>query len=393
MIPQESVEEVIRWAAGRGIATPTLLLAPAVLEEGVSRLRRDLGGRISYATKANASPDVLLHLTDLVDEFNVSNSTHLETLVSLGVAPTRINLIHPVLTPEVVHSVIELGIRRFVIDDERGLALLREGGAAVRVTLRMLPPEASRESRSLVRFGNTPEVLRGLARKCAEAGLEIEALSVFVGTATEWLSEGAPFDRVISQLARLREDLLVDGIRVPAVNIGGGFPGSRSGFYVEHPEFFGEIRQALTKYLGSEVEIVSEPGRYLIEPSMAMLTRVVADRVIGGRRIVYLDVSAYSGLFEFCFIEHGGERVKIQHGTTSVRASSAVVVGPIMDSFDVLKRHAELPPVQEGQLVVIPNVGAYSWGYCAPCEGLSPPGLVELPADLGRSFASAVYSE
>ena len=70
-------------------------------------------------------------------------------------------------------------------------------------------------------------------------------------------------------MAALRERLALDGIDVPMVNIGGGFPGARRLFHRDHPDFFQRIRDSLAKHFGPEVDFVSEPGRFLSEPSMA----------------------------------------------------------------------------------------------------------------------------
>lgn len=60
-----------------------------------------------------------------------------------------------------------------------------------------------------------------------------------------------------------------------------------------------------------------------------------------------------------------------------------------MDSFDVVRRNASLPPLTEGEMLVLPNVGAYSWGYSARCEGLGDPGVVDLPGHLDAGFPAA----
>jgi ornithine decarboxylase len=396
MVQPGVVEDVLKWAAEEQVDTPAFLLSPAALQAGVAQLRHGLGGRISYATKANAHPKVMEQLAPLVDEFNVTNLVHLDALLALGVEPSRISYLHPVSTPATVDAVAARGVTRFVVDDERGLRLLRAAGESarvetIRVTLRLRPPDIGESTRSVVRFGNTREVLRQLARAAADTGLHIEALSFFVGTAGGGMSEALPYRRGIEQLARLHEQLDRDGIGVPAVNIGGGFPGSRRTFHLRHPDFFPRIGQLLAEHFGPDVDVVSEPGRYLSEPSMAMLARVVADRTVAGRRLVYLDASAYGGLFESSFIEPGGSSLTIGLPSRQAPGTPAEVLGPIMDSFDVVKRNAALPPLHEGELLLLPNTGAYSWQYAARCEGVTDPAVVQLPDRLDPDYAAAWF--
>ncbi|MFG1944091.1 hypothetical protein [Nonomuraea sp. NPDC048826] len=382
MLSRELAGQVAGWAEDERVETPAFLFAPATLRAGVAELRTRLGARISYATKANAHPLVLRALEPLVEEFNVTNPGHLDTLLGLGVAPDRIAYLNPVIAPKTLKRVLASGVTRFVVDDARGLDMLPE---TAKITLRLRPPDAGESTRSVVRFGNSPDVLADLAVRARDRGLEIEALSFFVGTAGADMAQGMPYLRGIDLLMSLRERLAESGVTVPTINIGGGFPGSRDRFHHDHPGFFQKIAAALP----ADVDVLCEPGRYLCQPAMAMLGRVVADRVVAGRRLVYLDTSAYAGLFESTFIEPeaGVEIATARSGDPT----PAAVLGPVMDSFDVIARDATLPPMAEGDLVVLPNTGAYAWGYTAPVEGLSAAELIELPPGLSEGFAKTWF--
>jgi len=384
------VEGIAAWAEAEGLETPVFGFVPDVLPPGVERLRAELGGRISYSTKANPHPLVLRELVPLVDEFNVTNLVHLDDLLALGVEPGRVMWLHTVVAPKTLEAVLARGVRRFVVDDRRGVDLLAATGADVAVTLRLLPPDTGEAERSVVRFGNTVEALEDVARHAVAAGLRVEGLSFFVGTDGEDMGEAAPYRAGIETLAGLHETLREGGIAVGTIVVGGGFPGSRRRFYVDYPGFLGRVREALEDAFGPGVTILSEPGRYLAEPTLVMLTRVVADRVVAGRRLVYLDASAYGGLFETTFIEPDSGP------TIATRAEAgppapAEVLGPIMDSFDVLQKGGALPPVAEGELVVLPNVGAYAIGFVNQCEGIRSPEVVPLPEKPAAALAEEWY--
>jgi ornithine decarboxylase len=389
MTARAIVDDLTAWAVDEGIETPALLLVPGAVRAAVARLREELGGRVSYATKANAHPRVLDEVIPLVDEFNVTNLVHLRALLDRGVDPSRLIWVHTVTPPATAQAVVGHGVTRFAVDDLRGLRLLRSLGVDASVTLRVLPPDLGESTRSVVRFGNTPEAVMEVAREAAADGVAIEALSFFVGTSGGGMDEARPFRLGLEEVARVREKLEGDGIAVPTVNIGGGFPGFRRRFHRDHPEFFARIREALADHFGPDVAFTSEPGRFLAEPSMALLASVTTDREVGGRRMVYLDASAYGGLFESCFIEPGEDPTI--WAPSDRPATPAAVLGPIMDSFDVVKRHAVLPPLADGDLLVFPNIGAYSWEYFTESEGLSPPATVELPEHLDAALTAAWY--
>lgn len=388
MLPRRLVDDLVAWAERERVATPAFLFSPATVRTGVQRLRRHLGARISYATKANAHPYMLRELRPLVEEFNVTNVPHLDTLLDQGVEPDRITFLHPVCARRTIEAVAGRGVTRFVVDDARGLRMVRTvvGGGA-RVTLRMRPPDAGESDRSIVRFGNHAEELRQLAHEAVETGVHVEALSFFVGMAGQGMAEALPFRYGIEELSVLREKLAGDGISVATINIGGGFPGSRRRFHQENPEFLDRVNRLLTEHVPADVDVVCEPGRFLSEPSLTMLTRVVADRVLAGRRMVYVDAGGYGGLFESSFIEPGGPDLEIGYATRRDACAPAVVMGPVMDSFDVVKQDADLPPLAEGEPLVLPNTGAYAWGYSTRCEGTSAPEVIGLPEHLDAEFA------
>lgn len=137
--------------------------------------------------------------------------------------------------------------------------------------------------------------------------------------------------------------------------------------------------------------MICEPGRFLAEASIALLTKVVADRRTGGTRLTHLDAGGYAGLFETTFIDPGGAELNIATDRTG-RRSTTQVIGPIMDSFDVVKRDAELPALADGDMLLLPNTGAYSFGYTAACEGTRTPHIVPLPGHLDSLVSTAWFA-
>jgi ornithine decarboxylase len=374
------------WAARRRLPTPAFGFVRHGLAPAVQRLRAELGARVSYSVKANPHPLVLAELVPLVAEFNVTNLAHLDRLLALGVAPHRLAWLHPVLTPTLASAVLDRGVRRFVVDDQRGLDLLLAAGATdAAVTLRMRPPDAGEAARSVIRFGNDAQALRRIARSASAAGLPLEAISFFAGTSGAGMAQALPFRRGIESVARLYEQLDRDRIPVGGINIGGAFPGARRTFYRDHPDFFALIRAALDADLGPRVPVLCEPGRYLAEPAFALLTRVLADRTLVGRRLVCVDASGYGGLLETTFIDPEADLTVWAAGTGP--ATPGDLLGPVMDSFDVIRKDGRLPALRPDDLLVLPNVGAYCVGYTTQCEGIRAPAVVALPDELSAALS------
>jgi ornithine decarboxylase len=389
MLAQSLTKELIDWIISRGDDKPIFCYSGDVIRSGVSKLKDELGAKISFATKANSHPLVLQELKDLVDEFNVTNLSDLDLLLNLDVEPQRISWIHPVIPSNTVKQVLSRGIRRFVIDDERGLNLLSAAANNLAITLRMRPADTGESQRSIVRFGNSKDILLSLATKVMNAGHHIEALSFFVGVAGTGMDEAHPFISGIDALAQLNTEFRDKGIVVPTINIGGGFPGSRRRFYLNNPEFFYYIRNKIENTFDSDITILCEPGRYLVEPCMLMASKVIVDRELAGRRMIYLQASAYGGLFEIAFIDSDDG---LTIGTCAQGDSKpANLLGPIMDSFDVIKRNCQLPLLKEGDVLLLANVGAYAMGYSNQAEGIRTPDVIKIPDKFSLALSEIWY--
>ena len=390
MFPINLTKELIEWINSKGDRTPAFYYSADVIRAGVSKLKTELGAKIVFSTKANPHPIVLQDMVNLVDEFNVTNLSDLDTLLQLNVDPGRINWIHPVITSATIKNILFRGVRKFVIDDERGLNLLSVEASNLLITLRMKPPDAGGSERSIVRFGNSKDIILDLAKKVVVAGHKIEALSFFVGFAGVGMSGAHPFISGIKALACLHTDLRDQGITVPVINIGGGFPGSQRQFYFKNPDFFYHIKHTIQENFDLNITVLCEPGRYIVEPCLLMASRVIADRELMGRRMVYLDVSAYGGLFEKSFIDPDDDLAI----ATQIEGNPkpADLLGPIMDSFDVIKRNCSLPLLKEGDVLLLANVGAYAIGYSNRAEGIRTPDVFKMPDKLSLALSDVWYT-
>lgn len=385
MLDQKYIEALVDWATKTGIDTPAFAFAPQVVHNAVFQLRRELGGCISYATKSNAHPLILRELIPLVDAFNVTNIVHTDLLISLGVQPDRLIFIHPVANSVILEAVLDRGIRRFVVDDLRGLHLLADFKRSVSITLRMLPPTLRETEFSLAKFGAGTELVVKIALKAAEAGMPIEAISFFLGGG---ITTPTLFVEALDAVVGVYEQLAHRGLQIQAINIGGGFLGSRSAIFRDNPSFFSEIRSSFKARFSADVTLWSEPGRFLCQSAIALFTKVIAVRHIGQRRLLYLDASVYGGLGD-CFL-HRGFPLSFQTKSASP-LTDFDIVGPLTDSHDTLRLNGPVASPTSGELVIIPNIGAYTWDMATKCEGLSNPFFVELPVELQRSFEFAWF--
>ena len=364
------------------IPTPCFFFSANTVEQAVRYIRKELPATISYATKANCHPLMISAIRGLVDRFNITNVVQLKELLRCGVESSRIDFVHPAAKAEAYCEAFELGVRRFVVDDERGIASLKRLGASVECTVRVMPFQNSGTGRALTRFGCAPEESTVVAKKLLDVGLNLHSVSFYVGASNTRQDGRSTHLTGLDTLSTVVENLDRELVHLKAVNIGGGFPAFSSAFFQKLPEYFRNLRTAFVERFGETMELVVEPGRYFAQPSMSLYSRVVYDRNVGGRRLISVDASAYAGMFDTSFVDPDGPPPVIVTPMRDGERCAAELIGPLMDSYDVIQRNLWIPPLAEGDVVCFQAVGAYAWTYETKAEGSSPPTVIPVPYDV-----------
>ncbi len=167
----------------------------------------------------------------------------------------------------------------------------------------------------------------------------------------------APYRRAFARLAELVRELRVAGHPVHAVDCGGGLGiGYRNEPAVGPTALAGALRVAFD---GLEVELIVEPGRWLVGPAGVLLTSVllvkkmsdIAFRGAGCRH----ERPRASGDVR-CLARH---RAGLAGGRGRRPVAPADIVGPVCESGDTFARNRPLPPLVPGARVAILDAGAY----------------------------------
>jgi diaminopimelate decarboxylase len=170
----------------------------------------------------------------------------------------------------------------------------------------------------------------------------------------------AEFRHTISVAAELAAE---HGITLRHLDIGGGFaipygvPGERA----EYPKLRDELGEALDLHLpgwrGGTPRIAVESGRFLVGGSGTLLAAVTNVKVSRGRKFVITDagINTFGGMSGLGRLLPVAVRPDDDAGATE----KASLAGPLCTPGDVLGREIALPPLEPGDLVAIPNTGAY----------------------------------
>tara|TARA_E500000178_G_scaffold351123_1_gene411524 strand:+ start:1365 stop:1763 length:399 start_codon:yes stop_codon:yes gene_type:complete len=121
---------------------------------------------------------------------------------------------------------------------------------------------------------------------------------------------------------------------------------------------------------------MAEPGRAISAPSMTLVTRVIERATRQDETwCFYLDDGVYSAQSGRIFDHINYPMMILTEGCESTTAGFA---GPTCDSVDRLGDHENLPELSLGDVIVIPEIGAYSIATACHFYGIASPSIIDL---------------
>jgi diaminopimelate decarboxylase len=318
---------------------------------------------LHYALKANSTLGIARLLRSLGAGADANSGNEIDVALRAGFIPEQIVFTGVGKTPGELAQAIDLGVKTINAESEGELdridRLARERGTRARVALRVNPDIDARSHPHIStglkanKFGMPVDAVRDIGRRFgASEGIEIVGLHTHVGSQ---ITDLDPLRRAAQTVVTLARELRDDGIAIDHLDIGGGLGVSYDGSKV--PTAADYAAAVLPILRDSGVAVVLEPGRYIVAPAGALLSRVVdvKDRP-GGKAFVIVD----AGMTELLRPMLYGAFHRIEPVVCS-RASEIVadVVGPLCETSDTLGTDRTLRRPEPGDLYAVLDAGAY----------------------------------
>jgi ornithine decarboxylase len=254
---------------------------------------------------------------------------------------------------------VRSGIGTFVLDGEGELDKFAGLEDRVELLLRL----RYRNPQALIdlsyKFGADPADAVDLLRAARRRGLRVAGLSFHPGSQ---LGAVQPLVEDIRSAAMLLECLADVDEPLEVLDIGGGLPVPYDAAVPHLDGFAAAIAEEVGPLTRGGIRVISEPGRFVAAPAMLAVAAVVGVARRGGVPWYYLDDGLY-GSFSNVLSDHVRPTLHAYRAVTGADERDAVpsvLAGPTCDSTDVITTAALLPPLEVGDLVVAPNMGAYT---------------------------------
>ncbi|MGQ5261969.1 type III PLP-dependent enzyme [Micromonospora sp. ZYX-F-536] len=356
-------------------------------------------GRLYYSLKANPHPHVAATLAALGCHAEVSSSGELTAALEAGFEPERIMVTGPGKADGTLDIAMRHGVHRFSAESPTdlqriGLAATRAGVVAqclLRVNAdRVVTGMGLSMTGRASQFGVDASWVAANPAEFRAAGTQVTGLHLYMGTNISHT------DRLIEQF-RTSVALAADlkgALDVSEIDLGGGFaaPYAHRGARPDYPDLADRLAELLDDHLSgwrSSAPLVSfEAGRFLVATSGTLFCTVLDVKPSKGRTFVVLDSGVHhlggmSGLRRL-------PRVIPDLLTTDIRdvERDCVLVGPLCTPLDTWSDGVALPALRRGDLVAVPNVGAY--GLTASLVAfLGHPAATEVVVDGDRLISAS----
>jgi ornithine decarboxylase len=253
-------------------------------------------------------------------------------------------------------------VRHFSFDSAEELAKIAEYAPGSNVYLRMSVSNHGSLINLANKFGANKEHAALLISLADDMGLNADGISFHVGSQSENMQLwDQAFDDVIDVLKLLKKQ----GIELKTLNIGGGFPIN----YTEKVPTIKEVGRKINanvKKLPYKMELLCEPGRYLVGEAGVLSTTIIGKTTRLNQLWVFLDV----GRFQFFVEMFESSSLKYPVFTSIDDQESAkpkslyTITGPSCDSYDTIMRDVSLPTnLKIGDKVYFGSAGAYTHVY------------------------------
>ncbi len=333
-----------------------------------------------YAVKANAEPAIVRTLYRAGASFDVAslpefmlvydNIRHLPPKEQQDFIWDKIIYANPTKPKETLQA-LDRYKPLVTYDNLAELKKIKRFAPHAGVVLRLRVPNTGSMVELSSKFGCDAGEAVDLIEAAFGQGLVVEGLSFHVGSQCTNFQN---FVQALNLSAAVMQEAKSRGHEIKILDIGGGFPAP----YNKHVKPFSSLAKTISceidRLFPKELQILAEPGRFLVATAAASVARIIGKAVRDGKPCYYIDDSVYH-TFSGIIFDHCQYHLKaFKKGNSEICA----VFGQTCDALDTISLSEELPELEIEDLVYSENIGAYSSASATWFNGFPPAKIVHL---------------
>jgi len=334
-----------------------------------------------FAVKANPDPEIVRTLFKEGGSFDVASMPEFRIVYeNIKDMPAKerqdwiwdkIIYANPTKTPQ---TLAELDQYKPLVtfDNSDEIQKIQEHAPHAGLALRLRVPNTGAMVELSSKFGASPGEAVDLILESRKAGLTVEGISFHVGSQTTNFQNYVTALELTASIFQEARDRGYTEMNL--VDIGGGFPVAYNETVKPFEELAAIINAEIERLFPKDIEVLAEPGRFLVASSGYAVSEVIGTAVRDGKKCYYINDGVYHTYSGIIF-DHCVYPVKaFKRGPTQISA----VFGPTCDALDVISPAENLPTLKRGDLVYSDMIGAYSHASATYFNGFPPAKVVHV---------------
>jgi diaminopimelate decarboxylase len=335
--------------------------------------------RLYYSLKANPHPAITRRLRELGCGAEVCSSGELAIALGAGLPACKILYTGPGKSHRELAEALKSGVTWFSADSPRALDQVSEAAAALgeqASCLLRINDWIPAHGQGLAMTGVASQFGADARWVAAEPGrfqsrpaARVAGFHLYMGsnlmTESDLLGQ---FATAIGTARRLAQALKADP---ELINLGGGFgapfarPGALPSFPTLSRGVAGLLDTAFPGWRDGRPAVAFESGRYLTATCGSLVTRVADVKTSHGTPVAVLEsgINHLGGMSGLRRLPPLVPELAVVGGSSLGEArpplTGAIIAGPLCTPLDTWAKAATLPAIRPGDLLVVPNVGAY----------------------------------
>jgi len=361
--------------------TPLVVVDHDAIRQNYAAFERHLPRvQAYYAVKANPAPEIVQTLYKAGASFDVASFPEfmlVYELIRRRPAKERQDFVwdkivyaNPVKAKETLEELNEY--KPLVTFDNRiEIGKIAGHAPSAGLLVRLRVPNTGSMVELSSKFGCEPGEAVSLMEEARDSGLVVEGLSFHVG------SQCTNFENYVQALnmsAAVMKEASSRGFDLKVLDIGGGFPVRYNRHVPPFSLLARRINTEIDRLFPQSMEIIAEPGRFMVATAVTSIATVIGKAVRDGRTCYYIDDSVYHTFSGIIFDHCPYHFQAFKKGATEVCA----VFGQTCDGLDTISQSESLPDLQLDDLVYSVDIGAYSNASATWFNGFPPAKVVHV---------------
>src|SRR5579862_4130071 len=361
--------------------TPLVVVDHKALRENYQQFRKYLPrAQVYYAVKANSDPAIVQTFYDAGASFDVASVAEFLTVHQLiKHLPARqrqdfiwdkIIYANPIKAIETLQQ-LDRYKPLVTYDNHEEVIKIARHAPHSGLVLRLRVPNTGSMVELSSKFGALPGEAVDLIAFAHNNKLEVEGLSFHVGSQC---TNPTNYSQALHLAAGIFSEARARGFDLKLLDIGGGFPAHYDDTVPPFRKLAKMINAELNRLFPEPIEILAEPGRFLVASAATAVSKIIGKAVRNGKLCYYLDDGVYH-TFSGVIFDHCQYHLKsFKKGPEQICS----VFGPTCDALDTISLAEQLPDLNLGDLVYSENIGAYSAASSTSFNGFPPAKIVHI---------------